>query len=78
MPPTIADVRKCAFCGKRAYCYESAEDVANAFNQNTGEFFNCLFDAQWEICKYVGDENLGGVYLYWHDGRAVGRFRELN
>ena len=76
--PTIADVRKCTFCGKKAYRYENKEDLVNSWDPYTGELQTCLFDSEWEICKEVGDEREAGTYMYWHDGRAVGRFRELN
>jgi hypothetical protein len=73
----IAETRKCTFCGKKALRLDSDKEISESFDQDTGEFNSCMFDSTWELCKEVGDESKAGTYIYFKNGNAVGRFREL-
>lgn len=70
--------RKCTMCGNTARQLVSEEEITKSYDEDTGEFFTCLFDATWEICKEVNDNDDSNQYIYYKNGLCVGKFRELN
>lgn len=65
------------FCGDVAFRRESEGEIMDSVNDD-GSFKECLYGASWELCKEPGDGSHEGVYVYYKDGRCVGRFRELD
>lgn len=75
--PRKTNVRKCMFCGGRSYRRETESEIMSSVNED-GTFKECLYGESWELCKEPGDVDKAGVYIYYKDGRCVGRFRELD
>lgn len=70
--------RKCTMCGNIARQLVSEEEITSSYDPETGEFFTCLYDATWEICKEINENDKADQFIFYKNGQCVGKFRELN